>query len=150
MHRQRRHHDEAEAHINAAKGIGLQLLPEAAEDRLAAASMPMRHNQRLSEVRRGEKRLQLLSGSIFGGDASEGARAEEAKRLKLLQMRRERGMQITSAPKRPKPVGQPQPMGALLVGASPAGVANEVAAAAPAGVAPPLPGLALVDYSDSD
>lgn len=39
VHRQKRHAAEAEAHINHAKGIGLELLPEAAEDREAAAQV---------------------------------------------------------------------------------------------------------------
>ena len=55
------------------------------------------------------KRLRLMNGSIFGGAAASGGRSsrssarsdkqavEESERLRLLQVRRERGMRITTA-----------------------------------------------------
>ena len=120
IHRQKRHYHEAEAFINEAKGIGLELLPEALEDRAAAASAPLQYERRLSEVRRGEKRLRLMSGSIFGGDGSTAGKDEEERRLALLQMSRERGMRVTAS-KRPKGGGGGAvgPFGGAFGGAGP-------------------------------
>jgi len=154
VHRQRRHEREAELFINQAKGISLDLLPEAPEDRKAAASAPLQYEQRLAAVRRGEKRMRLMAGSILSEVTPGDAKAKEAKRLKLLQMRRERGMQVTSAKPESKRGGNvprvqigpmnaaapPRPCAAVAQSSSKATIVATRAA----------PAAALVQYSDSE
>jgi coiled-coil domain-containing protein 130 len=94
------------------------------------------------------KRLRLMNGSIFGGAAASGGRSsrssarsdkqavEESERLRLLQMRRERGMRITTA--------------TAATATAPVAAAEIVVQQAPAIIAEAPRRGGLVAYSDSE
>jgi len=91
-HRAERKAAFSERAVEQAKGIRVPLLAELPTDRELAAGIDFGGKRRRSDAARGEKRLRLLSGSIF----SEGVREPQ---LHALQQRRERGMQISLAPR---------------------------------------------------
>jgi len=128
----------------AAKGIRHPLLPEAPEDAAAAAAIRFgASKRRRSDAVCGERRVRLLHGSIFDAQPGGGGAAREKEEaLRALQLRRARGMEISTRPaERHAP---PRPATAI---------AAAIPAARPAAptVAVPLPApAALVTYSDSD
>jgi coiled-coil domain-containing protein 130 len=108
-HRTRRKEEFDQSARALAKGLRLTLLPAAAEDAAAVAGVRFGESKRRrDDAARREKRLRLLSGSIFGdaAGATSGMDAgAEARRLKALQLRRARDMKITnrSSPAQQRP-----------------------------------------------
>jgi coiled-coil domain-containing protein 130 len=107
LHRSRRGEELLRGAEAEAKGLRVKLGEEHPDDAKAAASAPLQAKRRRSVVARSTARHELMSGSIFGGHGSgsgsgvaERRSAAEVERLRLLQLRRERGMKITSAPGR--------------------------------------------------
>jgi len=143
-HRKARHSSFVQAAEEAAKGIRHPLLPEAPEDAAAAAAIRFgASKRRRSDAVCGERRVRLLHGSIFDAQPGGGGAAREKEEaLRALQLRRARGMEISTRPaERHAP---PRPATAI---------AAAIPAARPAAptVAVPLPApAALVTYSDSD
>ena len=92
----------ADAAANAAKGIRVPLVAERPDDVAAARAVEFGAAKRKrSDAARGEKRLRLLGGSALGGALAPAAAAAEEERLRLLQLRRSRGMRITAEPHKP-------------------------------------------------
>mmetsp|Transcript_19311 Transcript_19311/g.44402 ORF Transcript_19311/g.44402 Transcript_19311/m.44402 type:complete len:208 (-) Transcript_19311:127-750(-) len=85
-----------------AKGVRVPLpvqsVAEAESDAALTASMPFAAKRRRADAQRGEKRLRLLAGPMFG--AQEGGAADE--RVRALQMRRARAMQVTTTATPPR------------------------------------------------
>lgn len=174
LHRHERKEHFFEVAGNEAKGIRISLGPEEPEDIALARSLPLQGKRRRHTLGGGEancgelRRVEMLGESIFadGGES-------EAKRLKLLQLRKRRGMQITattpgksraaaSAP-RHKALSEPHPRTAPLNLPKPRHVEALVNSAAqlkaccakPQLHNPPMPYATaqqsgLVDYSDSE
>jgi coiled-coil domain-containing protein 130 len=146
----------ADAAANAAKGIRVPLVAERPDDVAAARAVEFGAAKRKrSDAARGEKRLRLLGGSALGGALAPAAAAAEEERLRLLQLRRSRGMRITAEPHKPTaaaaaaargrgpPLRVEQAVPAYLIDR------RKPKAAAPAAAAPAkAPAAGLVDYSD--
>ena len=147
----------ADAAANAAKGIRVPLVAERPDDVAAARAVEFGAAKRKrSDAARGEKRLRLLGGSALGGALAPAAAAAEEERLRLLQLRRSRGMRITAEPHKPDataaaaaargrapPLRVEQAVPAYLIDR------RKPKAAAPAAAAPAkAPAAGLVDYSD--
>lgn len=168
LHRAKRKSEFMQAACNEAKGIRVPL-PDAdhPDDLAAARAAPLDGaKRRKAKAQREQPRLQLLAGSIFSG-ANPGLQAKarnqqlqrpssssspilstrpedaEQERLRLLQLRRERGMRITTSQ---PPPAQPPPRQA--------GAGTTIAVAGPEGAGAPDPktttAMPLVAYSDSD
>jgi len=98
-HRKARHSSFAQAAEEAAKGIRHPLLPEAPEDAAAAAAIRFgASKRRRSDAVCGERRVRLLHGSIFDAQPGGGAAQEKEEALRALQLRRARGMEISTRP----------------------------------------------------
>lgn len=110
-HRTRRKEEFDQNARALARGIRLTLLPAAAEDAAAAAGVHFGEaKRRRNDAVRGEKRLWLLSGSIFGDAAGANPGVDagaEARTLRALQLRRARDMKITARPSPSPPRQQP-------------------------------------------
>lgn len=87
--------------------------------------------------------MRLMRGSIFAGEGGGEGGEEEGRRLRLLQMQRERGMRVTC-----KPAGKAK--GALSSGELPAAIRRHPREAASAPAAHSAAAPVLVAYSDSE
>jgi coiled-coil domain-containing protein 130 len=147
-HRARRKEEFDQSARALARGIRLTLLPAAPEDAAAAAGVRFGEaKRRRDDAARGEKRLRLLSGSIFGEAAGTkfGVDAEaEARSLRALQLRRARDMKITSRSSPSPPQQEPSRWHRLHLAMSPP--ASSAGGGGGAGKA----ASNLVEYSDTE
>lgn len=144
QHRQRRQSEFEQKARALARGIRLDLLPETPEDTMAVGQVVFgAAKRRRSGAARSEKRLRLLSGSIFAG--SEGrpksAEIEEEARAQALQLRRARDMRIAC---RPTALPEPTPPASLKQAAPSVTVGERSGTTAITTVS------SLVGYSDSE
>jgi len=100
--------------------------------------------RRRSDAVCGERRVRLLHGSIFDAQPGGGAAQEKEEALRALQLRRARGMEISTRPaERHAPTRPATAIAAAIPAARPAAPTVAVPLALPAPTA-------LVTYSDSD
>ena len=173
LHRSKRKSDLMRTAINQVKGIRIPL-PEAdhPEDIATSEAAPLHTAKRRREsLAASQPRVQLLAGSIFGGSTPglrQGSHSQqplhrrsglrppdeqEQERLRLVQLRHQRGMRITNQATEPSmPRARKGSTGAILVAAAGAPSATP-ASSEPQPPSLPPPGLnrhSLVAYSDSE
>ena len=147
-HRAKRHASLMHEAKAGSKGVRIPL-PEGVDDTpedeaaVRAAHPGRAAKRRKSTVALAEPRLSLLGGSIFA-DAKKKQPAAESERQRLLQLRRNRGMQIVAA----DASASDRPPAASARGAP--RMAPTATLAAPAATTTHAPTARLVAYSDSE